>query len=1203
MAIRAAVRFTDKTKFRLKTLINSKPKHYKDMKISNLRQSLPPSRTDRESITKIWKIMRLLTIFLFAATLQISAKSYSQTVSLTATNISLQQAFSQINEQTGYSFFINHSLLEKSVPVTVSLRNATITQALEACLKNQPFTYRIIDKMVILKMKRESDPASSKSLPPNRIGGMVIDSATKQPLAGVTIAIKGENSGTVTDAQGKFSLEAPDNAVLEISYLGYTSKTIPTNGRTSIEIALASATTGLNQLVVVGYGTQKKGDITGSISIFDASDLNERPVTRVDQALVGQMAGVHVNQTTGVPGKAFSVQIRGSGSISAGNEPLYVIDGLPLAISNPNERGDFSSGNPLDNINPNDIASIEVLKDASAAAIYGSRAANGVVLITTKSGKVGKPAINLSTYIGFSTRSRKLDVLSAQEWIDRATEMINAQWVASGTGRTASQTTEQRRQILGLQPGKVNADYMLDDRWAEPGHPGLHYIDWQNETFKKGYMQNTQLSASGGNENVRYYISGNYVKQDGIVIGMNYTNYSARANVDVNVTKNLKIGLKIAPSYSLTHEPGAGGFPVEGKDGILMTLTGFTPVQEDLPGNVNVGDHGQYTWGSGGNDPVALLKNYKGTTKRSRTLSTIFAEYQILDGLSFRATANLDNTNNTVKYYAPYTVRGSLATRQAQLSGNTRGNFIGYRKQTFVNENTLTYDKTIHSVHHISVLAGTSYNTDNLDDVRLESDGGFVNGVVTTLNAAAGVKGYTTETKDVLLSYFGRIQYGYNSKYLLSASLRRDGSSRFGKNTKWGWFPSASLGWRISDENFMKNLSVISNLKFRASFGESGNYNIGDYSSIPLLATNNYTFNQAAAFGQAPDGIVNPDLSWEKSRTLDVGFDLGLFKNRITVSADYYNKLNTELLLNVPLPAVTGFTSFLNNVGKVRNKGWEFEINSHNLTHKLKWTTSFNISHNTNEVIELAEGQTQILIPSLYEIPHRILKIGEPMYSIYVIKQIGILSQEDIDNGAALYSTETVGDPKYFDANKDGVIDANDRVIVGHPGPDYTWGITNRFSYKGFDLSVLIQGQQGGSIYSLFGRSVGRTDESYSSNVLGFFRDRWRSPDDPGNGKVGKAYSTFGRIMNTDWLYSSDYWRIRNITLGYDLGRLNTGYLKSARVYVSAENWFGKDKYYGGYNPESKNADMSGSSTFPEAGDYGGLPLSRSITLGINLTF
>ncbi|QHV95030.1 SusC/RagA family TonB-linked outer membrane protein [Spirosoma endbachense] len=1034
------------------------------------------------------------------------------------------------------------------------------------------------------------------------ITGVVTSSDRNEGIPGVNVVQKGASSGAVTNAKGEYTLRlsSAGSSTLTFSFIGYITQEVVVGNQGVISVKLEPDNRSLNEVVVIGYGTARKADVTGAVASFDTKTIEQRPILRVDQALVGQMAGVQVKQTSGGLGKGFSIQVRGSGSITAGNEPLYVIDGFPLATAAPNSAGNFSSGNPLDNINPNDIESIQVLKDAASAAIYGSRAANGVVLITTKRGKQGKASITINTYAGFMERTRKLDMLSADEWVDRSTEMINAQWVASGTGRTATQTNEQRRVILGLPVGQVNTSFMTDDRWAQPGHPGLNYIDWQDQAFRKGFVQNHQISASGGTDKVRYYVSGNYANQQGMIINTNYTAYSARANVEVNATSKLKLGLNLSPTYSINNDPG-----VEGKDNILHQLVSMTPVQEDTMGIYpNVGNNGQYRWSVSTNSPIGKLQNVIGETKRFRTLGSVFADYQILNGLSFRTSVNLDNTDNSSKSYNPYLIASTLATRLAQLTTLTSGSYSSYRKRTFVNENTLSYATTFQNRHNLSLLGGFSYNSGKLESVALNSNGGFSSNVITTLNAANGVTGNTNESRNVLISYFGRVQYNYSEKYLLSASIRRDGSSRFGSNTRWGLFPSASLGWRISEESFMKGITPINDLKLRASFGTAGNYNIGDYSTLPTLATANYTFNGANAIGQAPSGVTNPDLTWETSETVDFGLDATVLNSRLSFSFDIYNKLNKGLLLNVPIPGATGFSSYLSNAGSVRNQGWEFELNSRNTTGDFKWNTSLNLSHNANKVEALAGGQEQILIPSSFDVSHSLLRVGEPLYSIYVVRQIGILSQQDIDGKAAVFGSETAGDPKYFDANGDGVIDANDRVIVGHPNPNYVWGITNNFRYKGFDLSVLVQGQNGGSIYSLLGRALGRTGQGFTDNALGTYRDRWRSAENPGAGIVSKAYSTFGRIKNTDWLYSSDYVRVRNITLGYDLKTIvKLPQLQGARIYVTAENFFGFDKYKGGFNPEASNTDLSGSSSFPEAGDYGGLPLPRSLVFGLNVTF
>ncbi|GAA4429089.1 TonB-dependent receptor [Pontibacter saemangeumensis] len=1013
----------------------------------------------------------------------------------------------------------------------------------------------------------------------------IVTSEAGAPLPGVTVLLKGTTNGAATGADGSFNLSVPETpGTLVFSFIGFNTVEREFSGPQTINVTLSEDTEALEEVVVVGYGTQKKADITGAIATLDAKAIEERPIARVDQALVGQMAGVRVQQTSGLPGQGFSIQVRGSGSISAGNEPLYVIDGFPLDVSTQNSAGGFSQGNPLDNINPNDIESIQVLKDASAAAIYGSRGANGVVIITTKSGKSGKPRITFNTYAGWNETAKKLDVLSGEEWIDRAIEMVNYNWVNSGEGRTASQSSAERMAILG----RFSPSLILDERWLQPGHPGLQIVDWQDEVFRKGLVQNYQVTASGGTDAVNYYVSGDYLNQEGIALGVGYERYSGRANVEVKANNKLKFGLNLNPSYAIINDPG-----VEGKDQQMHIAVGFNPVVEDTVGlDVNTGNNLPYQWGVSRNSPVRVIENSIGETKIFRTLVTLFGEYSIVDNLRFRSTVNLDHSDANIKSFTPSFVSGQRGNRQAS------GTFNGYRKQTFVNENTLSYDRVIGQNHNVSALAGMSYNMGSFNNWQIRSAGGFGTDDISTLNAANNINvgsTFTTENKHTMLSYFGRVQYNFAERYLLSATIRRDGSSRFGEDTKWGTFPSASVGWRISEESFMESIGLINDLKLRASWGISGNNTIGNYAHIALLDFSNYTFGNNIATGQVPANAPNPNLGWEESRTIDVGFDMGLFENRIFTSFDYYTKTNSNLLLDIPVPTATGFSNALTNIGEVYNKGWEFELTTRNMTGAFNWTTNLNLSHNKNEVRQLGPNNTPVEAGEFGTF-HRILQIGQPLWSIYVVQQDGILTQQDIDNGVPLYGNQTVGDPRYVDANGDGEISPDDRVIAGKPNPDYVWGVTNTFSFKGFDLRVLLQGQRGGEIYSLFGRAMDRPGQGLVENTLGLHRDRWRSPEDPGAGLRGKANSNFGFLKSDAWLYSSDYWRVRNITLGYDLGQLiqNKSLVQGARVYVSAENWFGDDKYEGGFNPEAINTGGD---------DYGAFPLAKSMTIGLNLTF
>ncbi len=1038
------------------------------------------------------------------------------------------------------------------------------------------------------------------------INGKITDENGKG-VPSVTIHVKGTGNQTKSLDDGTFKIAGvKGNDVLVFSSIGYEEQEVAVKNQSVINLSLGISQKVLDDVVVIGYGSQKKANVSFAISKLKNENFDERPITRVDQALVGQLAGVTVKQNTGIPGKAFSIQVRGSGSISGGNEPLYVIDGFPLTLNSSNTgNGTFSTGNPLDNINPSDIESIEVLKDAAAAAIYGSRASNGVVLITTKRGATGKAKIAFNTYAGYSKAAKKLAMMDGQQWIDHAIEIINAQYLVAYP--TASVNDDYAARLARV--GSLNANFIPDPRWTQSGHPGLRFIDWQDVIERKGQMQNYEVSASGGTDAVKYFISGNYANQEGFIVNLGYRTYSLRANVEINASKKIKFGLNIAPSFSITQDPG-----VDGKDALFHQALSLAPVQEDTMGFFpNTGKNGQYIWSSTTNSPLGKLTYNIGTTKRYRTLGTIYGEYQIIKGLSFRSSVNLDNTDNITNTYVSYLTAGTLAARTFTGANNllaaTSGTYNSYKRQTFVNENTLTYNTMIKNDHSINLLAGYSYNWDRLDRASLSSNGGFTSAVIQTLNAAAAVTGNTTSSQSVLISYFSRLQYAYKGKYLLLASVRRDGTSRAGVNNQFATFPAASLGWRISEENFMKGLPVISDLKLRISFGANGNIPTGDYGSIATLASAGYPFGTtpAAGIGQSPNVLANPDLKWEKSKTYGIGLDFGILKNRITGSFDFYNKLNTDLLLNVQVPTVTGFQTYLSNIGSVRNIGQEFELTSRNTVGKFKWNTSVTLTHNTNKIEALAPGQTQIIVPNGFTVSDQILRVGSPLNSIYVLKVIGFLTARDIvDNVPRYASGQAEGDFKFQDANKDGVITEADKQIVGHPNPDWTYGVTNTFRYKAFDLSILVQGQSGASIYSQLGRAINRPGQGRSDNHPASFVNRWKSPTDQGEGRFGKAYSTYNNPITaaTDWLYSSDYIRVRNITFGYNLKTLfKKNFIQGARLFLSLENFFGHDKYVNGLNPEAANTTVSSNGAFPEAGDYGGIGLAKSLIFGLNITF
>lgn len=1047
----------------------------------------------------------------------------------------------------------------------------------------------------------ETKPILVGQIQEKLITGKVTDEEGN-PLPGANVIVKGTANGTVTDADGEYQLNVPDHIkVLVFSFVGYLSKEVEISDQSTVNISLDPDLQRLDEVVVIGYGTMKKANITGAIAGMSNSEgIADRPISRVDQAMVGQIAGVRVKQTTGVLGKGISVEIRGAGSLSGNNEPLYVIDGFPQSIANPSSNGNFLS-NPLNNISPSDIQSIEVLKDASASAIYGSRAANGVVLITTKSGTKGKVKINFNMKTGVSSITKKYDILSTDEWIERATEMINAKYVSSGTGRSVSDDSETRQSKIG----NFDNSQMLDERWAQPNYGGLKPVDWQDAIFKKGILQEYSLSASGGTDFVNYYISTNYMDYEGTSVGMNYKLFSSRINIEVNASKKLTFGLNLNPSYSIRNDAG-----VEGKDRPLFNAISMNPIVEAEQGlYVNSFDKGVYIWSKQNeNSPLAQLENTKNEYRVFRTLVSAYVQYEFIPGLAFKSTVNLDNDDTQNEYFMPSTVFSTLASRTNTPGLFASGYFSGYRSPNFLNENTLSYHRVLDEKHDLSFVAGTSFNSNTRLTWSINSFGGYTNDNIYTLNNANAINASsnTHRSANSMFSMFGRAQYSYNEKYLFSASVRRDGSSRFGLNSKWGVFPAVSMGWRITEESFMPKMNGLNDLKLRASWGISGSDNFGDYEQYARLSLDNYSFGNGRVSGIVASNIADPNLSWEESETFDVGADVGVLNNRIQVSVDYYRKTNTNLLLNIPVPRATGFSAASTNIGEVQNNGWEVEVATKILPGAFKWNASVNLSHNQNKVIKLGSNNSPIMNIGTGNVPYSILAVGQPMYEMYLIKQVGILSAEDMENSVPITQGQTEGDPKYYDANGNGIIDIDDRMYCGDPNPDLTWGFNTELKYKGFDLSATIQGQNGGLLYSTLGRGIDGPAWQFFYNQIGHNRDRWRSADNPGAGIRGKAYSTMQRTPagNTDWLYSSDYWRISNITLGYDLGNLiGNKTIQGSRIYISAENYFGGDKYDGGVNPEAVNSGSSGGMGVASGNDYGAYPLTKSIVFGLNFSF
>ena len=1007
------------------------------------------------------------------------------------------------------------------------------------------------------------------------LSATVRDSASGQPLTGVTVVKVGTSAGATTDPQGRFTLSLPDaSGSLKFSYLGYNVKVIPVaRARAMKQVLLSTNKKVLNEVVVIGYGSTVKKDLTGSVAQLDASKIADRPITRIEQAMQGQMAGVQVRTTTGQPGSALQIRVRGTASVNGGNDPLYVIDGVPV--------------DNLDDINPDDIASITVLKDAASTAIYGSRATNGVVLITTKQGQAGKTRFTFSASFGIQQLAKKMDMMSAPEWIDLTTQIEDSNYVARGLqlGQVWSPNdpVATRQKNLGIT-GR-DATYIPDPRWQD-GTDSLDYIDWQDAFYRNAPMANYQLAASGGTGRLTYRISGNYLDQDGIAVYTGYKLFSVRANFQDQLTSYLKMGLDIAPSYSWS----TGG-NVDGKDAQSHHVLSMVPVTEKDAGiNSGTSPYSTYYWAGSTQSPIAYQRRTTNELNRQRLLSNLYLQADILKGLSLKVSGGWNTSEENHKTYHP-----SLSINQLPGSASS-GSYTTANSQYYMFESLVTYDRQFGD-HHINAIAGyTSEDTKNVG--TSQSANKFSNDDLTTLdnNTSTVTRSQTTELRRTLESLLARVEYNYREKYLFSASIRRDGSSIFGQDNKWGNFPSVGVGWNIAQEPFMKSLPAVSQFKLRVSWGMNGNNSISDYLAYGGISASNYSFDGALANGYVPGSISNANLQWEKTRSTDIGLDMGFLNERITASVDYYDKFTTDMLLDVPFALSTGFASGWQNIGHMFNKGWEFDVTSDNITGRFQWSTSVNFSLNHNQITALGTGNAPI--HGGYSNLTQINEVGQPIGTFYMYQAIGVYKDDADLKSSPHMSTNIVGDVKYRDVNGDGVINADDRTLLGQPDPKYSWGFYNTFKYGGFDLSFLIQGAGGNKIYDLIGRAIDRPSMGFRSNPLGRWRDRWRSEAEPGDGHTPRIDGTTGGLYDSRWLYDATYARFKNITIGYNLPHGLIKGITSARVYLSGENLFYlHNKDYGGYSPELENSVSNANY------EYGAYPDARTYLVGINLGF
>ena len=995
------------------------------------------------------------------------------------------------------------------------------------------------------------------------ITGTVTNVSDGSTIPGVTVLAIGTNEGTVTDIDGNYQIQVPQSVTkLQFTFIGMRTETIEIKNSDVINVQMEKGDIGLDEVVVIGYGSVKKSDLTGAVVSVDMDELSDIPVSSFDKKMQGRVAGVQVTSMSGQPGGATSMKIRGSNSIMSGTEPLYVIDGVLMEgqqnfswIGSPSENG-------LSSINPNDIESVNILKDASATAIYGARGANGVVIITTKKGKEGGDRITFKASYGIQQKSSSIDVMNAKQF---ATLYDEAGYNANPGG------------YIPLYPN--------------PDSLGVG-TDWQSEIYRDAPIQNYQLSFSGGDEKTQYSVSGNIFQQDGIIVGSDFTRYSLRFTFDRQLNKRLKVGASVGYNHTInntvpTDTPG-GFFP-----GVVNTALTFSPVLPvyDEEGNYTLTDPNADAWLD---NPVAVTRTVDAVSKIGRLIGNVYAEYKIIKDLKFKTSLATDLYNQTQDMYTPRTVySGSFNDGQAR--------FAYTRLQTILSENTLSYNTNINGIHDISAVAGLTFQKNNSRSY-INISTGFPNDILGYYgieNAENMPNIYASFAESAIVSYLGRVNYNLNKKYLFTVTGRVDGSSRFGSNYRYAFFPSAAFAWRLIEEAFIWQSGVFSDLKLRLSYGLSGNDRFSDYAYISTISGTSYYFNGGfPASGFAPVTPANANLRWEKTAQFDIGLDMGFFDSRIAITTDYYYKKTTDMLYNSELPFTSGYSSYFENIGSMKNSGFEFNIRTANFVNKFKWNTDFNISFNQNRILDLG-GKTLYVNNDTYKLKigsWSIITEGEQLGSFYGLQADGIWQLDEAVQ-AAIYDAEP-GDFKYIDQNNDGKIDSKDRKIIGHALPKFFWGLNNSFSYGSVSLDIFIQGQHGNEILNSnrFELESGNGLSNASVNML----DRW-TPENPSN-----EYPRANR--NADYLHMSDryledgsYVRIKVITLSYNLPSrwMKAMKISDARVYLTGENLFTFTNYTG-FDPEVSRFAFDNTRI---GYDYGGYPSARTYLAGIVVNF
>lgn len=1098
--------------------------------------SLPSHNMAMVIFTKTLLVMKLTAVLLIAACLQVSAKGNAQTISISQMNTSLEKVFKEIHRKTGYQFFYQDELLRQAKKFDIHLKNASIEQVLQLCFEGQPINFTIIEKTITITRKKDLNvfkvppPILAEEV---TVTGIVKDESGN-PLHGVSVSIIGKRGGVVTDEKGAFSISVQKDEILSFSYVGYKTVTIQVKEKEKINIILQPNVAVTNDVVVIGYGTVRKKDLTGSVAQVKSNELNAFPTGNALQALSGRATGVQVLQNDGTPGASPSIRIRGTNSILGSNEPLYVIDGFP--------------GSP-NGVQTTDIESVEILKDASATAIYGSRGANGVIIITTKKGRAGKTKVDYETSYGIQQVTKKLKFMNGIQWA----KFYNEQAFNDGL----------IPYFTGSQIDSISK---------------LPITDWQNQVLRKAPIILHSLTISGGNEKTQYSISGNAFLQDGIIKNSGYNRYTLRANINSTINKIFSLSLNTLLTREKTSSKplGIGG---NRGSGLISAMETAPPILSPYNSDgtfqrINT----VYPWLSNVLiNPLTVIYEQSNKSVTNRQLANVAFNIRPISGMIIKLSGGVQNEDNRFDGFT-----------QIDPIINSTGSASVITNQTIslLSENTINYSKT-YGDHSFSVLGGFSYQ--DYTSTNLNASGtGFLSNSVETYNLqGAAVQGIASSdySKSVLLSYFGRVNYNYKDKYLATVSYRRDGSSKFSTLNKWSDFPSAAIAWRVSKEKFMQSVKAVSNLKLRGSYGATGNNALSPYQTLNALGSSKVVFNDALYTAYGPGTTKPGQLKWETTYEYDAGIDLGLFNNIINITVDYYHKQTKNLLNLVQLPASTGYVNTLQNVGEIQNQGWEFAADAQIANKAVKWNVNANISFNRNKIIKLYGGQDiygSIFFTGPLNDYVNLLREGQPLGIFYGYLENGYTS---------------TGNIQYKDLNGDGKINSLDKTYIGNPNPKFIYGFNSDLSYKGFDLTVFIQGSQGNDIFNLAATQT--IDLGFGLNVpVDVYNNHWTPTNT--NAKYPKISRSITGNVSNRFVENGSYLRFKNIQLAYSLPPNLIKWSKNIQLYVSGQNLITITKF-SWYDPEINS--LGGGNSINQGINYFGYPTAKTLTFGIRCTF